>query len=130
MEQRLEVRVYYEDTDCMGVVYHANYLKFLERARTEYMAALGTSVVEWAARGVIFPIYSVNIVFRAPARLGDRLAVISSAKRVSPFRVHFEQRIEREADARTIAEAGVDVVCTDLGGKLRDFPDSGIERAR
>jgi tol-pal system-associated acyl-CoA thioesterase len=122
MEQRFSVRVYYEDTDCMGVVYHANYLRFLERARTEYLAEIGPSIVEWAERNVMFPIYSINITFRSPARLGDRLVVISDAKQASPYRLTFQQRIEREQDGKVVVEASVDVVCTDLKANLRDFP--------
>jgi acyl-CoA thioester hydrolase len=123
MEQRLAVRVYYEDTDCMGVVYHANYLKFLERARTEYIAAIGPSVMQWADRGVMFPVYNINITFRAAARLGDRLVVISDGARTSSFRWTFKQRIEREGDGRVMIEATVDIVCTDLQANLRDFPE-------
>ena len=125
MEQRFPVRIYYEDTDCMGLVYHANYLKFLERARTEYIAAAGTSVMHWADRGVMFPVYNINITFRAAARLGDRLVVVSDAARTSQFRWNFKQRVEREGDGRGIVEASVDIVCTDLQGNLREFPDIG-----
>jgi tol-pal system-associated acyl-CoA thioesterase len=122
MEHRLAVRIYYEDTDCMGLVYHANYLKFLERARTEYIAELGDSVMQWAERGVMFPVYNVNITFRNAARLGDRLVVISEAAQTSHFRTNFKQRIERPADQRVIVEASVDIVCTDLQGNLKEFP--------
>jgi acyl-CoA thioester hydrolase len=122
MEQRFSVRVYYEDTDCMGLVYHANYLKYLERARTEFLDAIGPSVVDWAERNVMFPIYGINITFKFPARLGDRLVVISDTTQTSPYRLTFKQRIEREGDDKLIVEASVDVVCTDLKGNLRDFP--------
>ena len=125
MEQRFSVRVYYEDTDCMGLVYHANYLKYLERARTEFIAAIGPSVVEWAERNVMFPIYCLNITFKSPARLGDRLVVISDTKQSSPYRLTFTQRIERESDGQVVVEAKADVVCTDLKGALRDFPKLG-----
>ncbi len=128
MEQRLPVRVYYEDTDCMGVVSHANYLKFLERARTEYLAAIGPTVMQWAERGIMFPVYNINITFRAAARLGDRLVVISDASRTSSFRMTFKQRIERESDGRVLVEAAVDIVCTDLQANLRDFPELEGER--
>jgi acyl-CoA thioester hydrolase len=114
----------------MGVVYHANYLKFLERARTEYVAEAGLTVMDWAERNIMFPIYSMNIVFRGPARLGDRLTVLSNAVQVSPFRLKFEQRIERDSDAKLLIEASADVVCTDLSGNLRDLPELGLERVK
>src|SRR5512144_819610 len=99
---RFPVRVYYEDTDCMGVVYHASYLRFLERGRTELFAALGSAVWDWLARGVMFPLYTMNLAFKAPARLGDEIEVVTRARRVSPFRVRFEQRIERKRDGRLL----------------------------
>ena len=123
MEQRFAVRVYYEDTDSMGVVYHANYLRFLERARSEMIGSLGPSVQEWTTRGLMFPIYSIAMTFKAPARLCDDLIVLTRAKQTSPFRITFEQRIERPADGRLIVEAKVDAVCTDLQGGLREFPE-------
>ena len=70
------VRVYYEDTDAAGVVYYANYLKFMERARTEWLAARGASVAELAGHGsIVFVVTRAEVEFRAPARLGDLLAV-------------------------------------------------------
>jgi tol-pal system-associated acyl-CoA thioesterase len=126
MEQHLDVKVYYEDTDCMGVVYHANYLRFLERARTELLNSVGPSIREWTERGYIFPIYSVNITFKAPGKLGDALRVTTRAQRSSPFRVTFEQRIDRPADGKLLVEAKVEAVCTDLQGQLREYPDIHI----
>ncbi len=114
----------------MGVVYHANYLKFLERARTEYVGEDGPTVAQWAEQNVMFPIYNMNITFRAPARLTEQLTVITTARLVSPFRLKFDQRIERDSDSKLIVEATVDVVCTDLKGSLRDFPDLGVARER
>jgi acyl-CoA thioester hydrolase len=70
------VRVYYEDTDAAGVVYYANYLKFMERARTEWMAALGFPVAELeAAQGIVFVVAHIEVSYRSPARLGDLLDV-------------------------------------------------------
>ena len=126
MQHQFDVRVYYEDTDCMGVVYHANYLRYLERARTELVDATGTTVRQWADRGYIFPIYSVQIFFKAPATLGDSLRVITKAHRFSAFRAVFEQVVERPADGKVIVEAKVEVVCTTLDGRLREYPMMGV----
>ena len=71
---RLPVRVYYEDTDAAGVVYYANYLKFMERARTEWLASLGFDLAAFEdVHGVVFVVHRVEIDYRLPARLGDRL---------------------------------------------------------
>ena len=71
---RFPLRVYYEDTDAAGVVYYANYLKFMERARTEWLAALGFELAGLeAAFGIVFVVQRADIEYRLPARLGDRL---------------------------------------------------------
>ena len=123
---RLPVRVYYEDTDCMGVVYHASYLRFMERARTEILGATGTTVMKWAERGVMFPVYSIQMTFRGAARLGDDLVVISSVQQSSEFRITFQQRVEIAADSKLLVQATIDVVCTDLQGNLRNLPPGVI----
>ena len=71
----MDIRTYYEDTDAAGVVYHANYLKFFERARTEYFRERGLSVSELAAAGFVFPVVRMELDFRAPARHDDLLSV-------------------------------------------------------
>ncbi|MCU0690526.1 MAG: YbgC/FadM family acyl-CoA thioesterase [Polyangiaceae bacterium] len=129
MEFRFDVRVYYEDTDAMGVVYHANYLRFMERARTELLEQVGPSIVAWTERGLIFPIYHIDITFRAPARLGDALTVITRPQQSSPYRLSFNQRIERIGDSKVLIEAKVDAVCTDLVGQLREFPTINVPKA-
>lgn len=122
MPHSLTVRVYYEDTDCMGVVYHGSYIRFLERGRTEWLAAIGKPVWDWNRAGVLFPIYNVNATFRVPARLGDVLTVVTDARPSSAYRMRFEQRVERAGETRPLVEAQVEVVCTDLEGNLREFP--------
>ncbi len=74
-ERLFECKVYYEDTDCMGVVYHANYLKYLERARTEYLGDRLTGVVDYHSRGYMFMVHKIEMVFHGPAKLGDLLVV-------------------------------------------------------
>lgn len=122
-EYRHRVRIYYEDTDCMGLVYHASYLRFMERARSEIVALEGQSVAAWGQKGVMFPVYRVEAFFRGPARLWDELEVTTTVARNSPFRLRFSQKIARIGDGKKIIDAEVDVVCTDLNGELRTVPD-------
>jgi acyl-CoA thioester hydrolase len=71
---RFPIRVYYEDTDAAGVVYYANFLKFMERARTEWLAAMGFELAGLeTAHGIVFVVHRAEIEYRLPARLGDRL---------------------------------------------------------
>jgi tol-pal system-associated acyl-CoA thioesterase len=120
MEQRATYKVYYEDTDSLGIVYYANYLKFLERGRTEYVGALGHDIRDLNAEGYSFVVSAVQIRFRKPAELGDRIDVVSAFELQSAFRGLFHQRIERAG--QTLVEAEVELVCLDRARKLRRFP--------
>lgn len=120
MEHRLAVKVYYEDTDCLGVVYHANYLKYMERGRSEYVGMLGKSIRDLNREGYNIAVYAMNIKFRRAATLGDELEVISRFRLASPYRGIFDQRVERGGEL--IAEAEVELVCLDDQRRLRRFP--------
>lgn len=120
----LDVKVYYEDTDCLGVVYHANYLKYFERARTEMVTELGKPIQEWNADGYNFVVYKMTITFHKPGKLNDRLRVVT--KRVpnkSTFRFVLDQRLFRGDELLTQAE--VTLVCLDREMKLREMPKIG-----
>ena len=121
MDHRVSYKVYYEDTDSLGVVYYANYLKYLERGRTEFVDQLGRPIRDWNADGYYFVVYAMNIRFRKPAELGDTIAVITTFTLPSAFRALFRQRIERGSDL--IVEADVEVVCLDQRRELREFPE-------
>jgi acyl-CoA thioester hydrolase len=95
-EHRLPVRVYYEDTDAVGVVYHANYLRFAERARTEMLRCLGLEHGSLGARlGLAFTVRRCVLDYLAPARLDDRLEVRTRLARVGGAWLDLEQRIVR-----------------------------------
>lgn len=92
------VRVYYEDTDTGGVVYYANYLKFMERARTEWLRALGFEQTALAGgHGVMFVVRRAHVEYLQPARFNDELSVISTVKRLGSCRIVFSQWIWRDA---------------------------------
>jgi tol-pal system-associated acyl-CoA thioesterase len=121
MDDRVSYKIYYEDTDSLGVVYYANYLKYLERGRTEFVDHLGRPIRDWNADGYYFVVYAMNIRFRKPAELGDTITVITAFSLPSAFRALFRQRIERDGDL--IVEADVEVVCLDHRRELREFPE-------
>ena len=73
MNHTMEAKIYYEDTDCGGVVYYANYLRYMERARTEYLASKGYSVKKLMDEGTIFMVLRVEIDYKSPARYGDAI---------------------------------------------------------
>jgi acyl-CoA thioester hydrolase len=104
------VRVYYEDTDAAGVVYYANYLKYLERARTEWLAAAGVTLSALESEHhAVFVVHRVEIDFRRPARLGDSLAVSLEPVERSRVRLVVAQDVLRDRDL--IASARVVLAC-------------------
>jgi acyl-CoA thioester hydrolase len=109
---RLPVRVYYEDTDAAGVVYYANYLRFMERARTEWLSALGfeLAAVE-REHGVVFVVHRVEIDYRSPAKLSDRLDVTMTLRELGRARLVADQAVRR--DAQTLTQARVTLACLD-----------------
>lgn len=110
------IRVYYEDTDLSGVVYHASYLRFLERARTEWLRSLGFSQERLKDElGVVFTVAGLEIEFRRPARLDDALeatVAIEGRKRAS---LNFVQTLRRAADgSQVLTQARVRVACVEM----------------
>ncbi len=106
------VRVYYEDTDAGGVVYHSQYLNYCERARTEWLRALGieqTSLL--SEQGLIFVVHSLQAHYQKPAKFDDLLTVDSSVISVSAVSIVFEQNILREE--AVVFKASVKVACVD-----------------
>ncbi len=122
VESRVRYTVYFEDTDSLGIVYYANYLKYLERGRTEYLAQVsGRDSRRWLDAGYGFIVHAMNIQFLRAAELGDVFEVVSSLERSSAYRGLFRQRIEREG--QVILRADVQMVCVDRSRALREFPD-------
>jgi len=109
---RFPVRVYYEDTDAAGVVYYGNYLKFMERARTEWLEALGFPLAAFEREhGVTFAVHRAEIDFLQPARLNDRLTVSVEALDRGASRLVLAQRVDR--DATVLARARITLACLD-----------------
>ncbi|MGC6248657.1 tol-pal system-associated acyl-CoA thioesterase [Bisgaard Taxon 45] len=108
------IRVYYEDTDAGGVVYHARYLHFFERARTEYLRTAGFSQHTLLnERQLAFVVKAMNIDYRYPARLDDLLIVETLVTEVKGASLFFTQRLKK--DEQILCEATVKVACVDLG---------------
>lgn len=106
----LPVRVYYEDTDSGGVVFYANYLKFFERARTEWLRALGVNQSELASsENRIFVVVNTQLKYRKPARLDDLIQIKSRISKVSEASAIFEQRAE--LNAQLLVESTIQVCC-------------------
>ncbi len=106
------IRVYYEDTDAGGVVYYANYLKFMERARTEWLRALGFEQDELSRSiGVVFAVRSIKIEFLRPARFNDLLQATVAVSQRGSASLTFKQQIQR--DTETLCRGEIKVACLD-----------------
>lgn len=104
------LRVYYEDTDAGGIVYHASYLRFAERARTEALRALGVPHAELADHfGLIFVVRRIKVDYLRPARLDDALRVETRVAAVSGAAVRLSQEIQREDGAAALVRLGVEL---------------------
>jgi acyl-CoA thioester hydrolase len=121
----MRVRVYYEDTDFSGLVYHASYLRFMERGRTNHLRLLGANhralfeETEKEAPGLAFVVRSMQIEFLKPARMDDVLAVETTPQEVKGASILLRQRVMRGDE--TLVEAQVRVACVS-GGRARPIP--------
>jgi len=116
------VRVYYEDTDSGGVVYYANYLKFMERARTELLRSIGYQQDQLKQeQGIIFAVHSANIQYKKPARFNDELNVITSITSLGKASIRFKQSVYLQSPHHTdgagetisvlLSEADIKIAC-------------------
>lgn len=128
-EHRFAIRVYYEDTDAGGVVYHANYLRFLERARTDMLAVAGADIAAAQASGAGgYVVASAALHFRAPARLGDGLLVLSRLEQVRSAACVVQQRVMR--DQQVLVDGRLTVAWVGADGRPRRQPAEWIETFR
>ncbi len=122
-EFNFPVRVYYEDTDAGGIVYNANYLKFLERARTEWLSAMGVEQDFWLEQGIAFVVRHIDIDFCAAARFNQRLDVSSQICELKRASLKFSQQIKDDA-GRLLVKAVVTIACVQLPAmKPTAFPE-------
>jgi acyl-CoA thioester hydrolase len=111
---RWRTRVYWEDTDAGGVVYHAGYLRFLERARTEWMRAMGLGQDALRrSHGIVFVVRELGIAYDKPARLDDELDSTVRVERLRAASLELAQDVLRAGDGVTLARARVRVACVE-----------------
>lgn len=128
-EHRFALTVYFEDTDAYGIVYYANYLKFMERARSDMIRAVGVDQGgELRRSGSAYAVVEVDIKYRRPARLSDDLQVVSQVDRVRASSVHIQQRVMRGPELLAIAD--VTAAFLDAGGRPRRQPSDWVEKFR
>jgi acyl-CoA thioester hydrolase len=115
----MEVRIYYEDTDCGGIVYYANYLKYFERARTRYLEDRGLSVAELMKAGRLFVVVHAEVNYRTPARYGDTLVIETLVSDMSPAAITFAHVVRERQSGRVVVEGAARLAVTDGNGKVK-----------
>jgi acyl-CoA thioester hydrolase len=126
-EHHFALTVYFEDTDTAGVVYYANYLKFMERARSDMIRAVGVDQsAALRADGSAYFVTHVNIRYRAPARLGEDLVVVSTVEAVRAASVDIHQRVMRGQEI--LSDARVTAAFLDRDGRPQRQPRDWVER--
>ena len=121
LSHSLPVRVYYEDTDLAGIVYYANYLKFIERGRSEWIASLGIDQMELRGRlGVVFAVRRVEADYLRPARFGEDLVVETRLSAIGGARIVLDQAVLRGGER--IFQAEVTLVCLSDDGHAQRLP--------
>jgi len=126
-EHRFALSVYFEDTDAYGIVYYANYLKFMERGRSDMIRAVGVDQsAELARSGSAYAVVEVDIKYRRPARLGDDLLVVSTVEQIRASSVDIHQRVMRGDELLT--DARVTAAFLDGKGRPRRQPSHWVDK--
>ncbi len=123
------VQVYYEDTDHSGVVYHANYLKYFERAR-EHLLGVEELVRLYREEGLGFVVYKANVTYKKGARFGDTLEVRTQVELESGFRAIFDQQVFLPGESKALVKGEIHLCCVDREGRLTRFPTDVTDRIR
>lgn len=114
----VEIRVYYEDTDCGGVVYYANYLKYFERARTEYLEIRGYSVAGLMEQGIVFVVVRAEVDYCSPGRYGDTLVIDTNVSDVTRAALTFSHVMREKVSGRIVVKGSARLAATNGHGKI------------
>ena len=120
MTQITPIRGYYEDTDMAGIVYYANYLRYIERARSDWVRFAGVDQNRMRADGVVFVVTRVEADYIKPAHFDDELVVETTIEKMSRVRLVFRQQVKR--DGVLLFDARVTATCMDSSGKVVALP--------
>ena len=123
----MEIRIYYEDTDCGGVVYYANYLKYFERARTHFLEEHGLSVSGLIQQGTEFRVTKAELADRSAAIHGETLVVDTTVAADRRISITFSHSIRERTSQRLVVEGSATLVAVDSTGKIQRIPPPILE---
>lgn len=119
----MPIRIYYEDTDCGGVVYYANYLRYFERGRTEFLRDLGVSLPELHLKGIVFVVTKAEVQYMAPCKYGDLLILETLLAGASRATITFEHTVKIEGSGNAAIKGTVVLAAVDANGKPARLPE-------
>ena len=122
-----DVVVFLEDTDAQGVVYHTNYLKYCERARSDILMQAGFRLADLQASGCTLVVHEMSAKFHRPARLHDELVIRTTPRKSSEYRLTFEQLVLRSDEPKPLLVANVSIVAIGPDGNLVPMPEALLE---
>ena len=122
----MEIRIYYEDTDCGGVVYYANYLKYFERARTQYLEERELSVAGLMKEGTVFVVVHAEVDYRSPARYGETLVIETVVSEMTAASFTFSHVIRERESLRVVVEGSARLATVDGSGKVKSLDKAMI----
>lgn len=125
-----ELRIYFEDTDAGGIVYYANYLRFIERARSDYLRERGLTVRELQERGYHIPVIHLEIDYLSPAVLEDLIRIDTAVLEITHATFTLSQKVVRVSDGRLLADSTVTLACIGPGNKARRLPKELLDVIR
>jgi acyl-CoA thioester hydrolase len=124
----IEIRIYYQDTDCGGVVYYGNYLRYFEQGRTHWLEAQGLSVKSFMDEGTLFAVVHAELTYRSPARYGETLTVVTRLADMRAASFTFGHEIREKTSGRLVVEGSARLAAVDAKGKLIKLPRDLRER--
>jgi acyl-CoA thioester hydrolase len=130
VDTTVEIKIYYEDTDCGGVVYYANYLKYFERARTHYLEERGLSVARLMEEGTVFVVVHAEVDYKSSARYGDWLVVETAVSDMTQAAFTFSHVIRERESRRVVVEGSARLAATDGNGKVKRLDKATISVLR
>ena len=126
----MEIKIYYQDTDCGGVVYYANYLTYFERARTEWMTDKGISVKNLAEQGTLFVVSHAEADYKSPAKYGETIIIQTQLESAAGVRLELSYRIEEKDTKRLIVTGKTTLVCVNSNMKPQRIVDDVVKKLK
>lgn len=124
----MQIRVYYEDTDAGGVVYYANYLRYFERARTEYLRQIGINILDYIEKNIFFTVVRVEADYKFPARYGDLLEVKTDLITLNRASFELKNVVENARNGNILVCGMVRIVCLNEKRKPRKLPEEFVAK--